>query len=81
MIRRPCLAPDGGTGQCKLAPLTPALLLICLAMPLPLSLSHAFAASSWGLSEVFISCILIPIAGNAAEHVSNCRVVGAVALG
>jgi len=28
------------------------------------------AAASWGLPEAFISCILLPVAGNAAEHAS-----------
>ena len=28
------------------------------------------ASSSWGLSSAFISCILLPVAGNAAEHAS-----------
>ena len=28
------------------------------------------AASKWGLGEAFISCIMLPIAGNAAEHYS-----------
>jgi len=28
------------------------------------------AAATWGLPEAFISCILLPVAGNAAEHAS-----------
>ena len=28
------------------------------------------ASASWGLSSAFISCILLPVAGNAAEHAS-----------
>ena len=45
-------------------------------------LVHAIdaAATSWGVSRIFIGAVVIPIAGNAAEHYSAITVAYVFAL-
>ncbi len=66
---------DGEEGDAKLSMRGSILWLVIIAAVVALVSENLVrsidgAAQSWGLGQAFISCIMLPIAGNAAEHFS-----------
>jgi Ca2+:H+ antiporter len=66
---------DGEEGEVKLSMWGSILWLVVIAAVVALVSENLVrsidgAAQSWGLGQAFISCIMLPIAGNAAEHFS-----------